>query len=539
MERFCPFVSRSWQWYGCRTMRQNQSLILTVLVGVVGCNTREFGSSVGRPASDPVERPGISPLVIGEIYVADAPSAQFVELVTRQTDETVDLTGYSLCGAASCITVAGELTSIGTYDIAELALNASFGELAVVDDTGEVAAYVAWGAEPTVFNSPWMARAVARGVTQAGSFAALPFPMPDGVAVVFDSDNCDAATCGCASPSRGNDDRELTLSLCPETRVSLELNELWTNGESSWVEIYNASLEAISLAGVRLCQLPSCIVFADQHLEADAYLVVHLGVEAPATPADNAVYFANARPLVLGGELVLLAPGGTDVSAEAEAFLSFVRFGSTTATLSRTAIVAGLWPDLLATARIPSFENEALSRSSVAENGADTWQPVAIEEGGNYVAGTPGSVNPDVSAASDEWYSCSFPRPWRVAPASELVMHTIQSSGIEIVNRSGDAIDLTDWVLEVDGVAIPLIENTLENLGTLSIEQTLTANHELSLLHAGVLRQFVLLGAPSTSTRLEEAVDAGVWPLDRCSLTFDHTLILRTGETGQSPADYR
>ncbi|MFC1611733.1 hypothetical protein ACFL6C_12295 [Myxococcota bacterium] len=439
--------------------------VIVVALIAAGCNEREFGRSIGRPNADPVERPDPSVLRITEVYVADADTNEhFAELLLLEAPG-ISLDGSSLCSPQACLELSGSLDPENrmVVEIGELSLPKSVGELALVDSDGAVNAYLAWGADTAVLGSQLAALAVARGVIEAGAFVSLPFPMPDFVAV-----GNELSGRGCAAPSPLTE-AALDPSLCVEQRLPLEITELLPGeeGGDSWVEIHNPTVNAIRLAGARLCQVPSCVAFGyEDTVGAQARILVHLGVERDTQDAAQ-IFFPSSPPVRADGELVLLAPGRADVASEPDAFLSFVRYGPTSGALSETAVQAGLWPEILDAARAPRVTGESLSLDLSGDSGGNTWNPVFPP--------TPLDENPAID--QDLWMSCSFPNPWdTVEPApSHLVIRKISNTTpetIEILNRGDEPVDLSAWQVALGTVSRRLTDNAPTGVASASTDES-------------------------------------------------------------------
>jgi hypothetical protein len=232
-------------------------------------------------------------------------------------------------------------------------------------------------------------------------------------------------------------------------------------GSDSWIELVNPSDLTVSLGGVRLCQLPGCILFGSgDEIGAGDYLLVHLGVEAPNSPDVRERFYADAAPVRGTGELVIFAPGVAAV-ATAQILQSFVRYGATTGQLSSTAVAAGQWLDPLDAALAPRIEGESLSVDWSGRSAGIAWNPTTP---------TPLSDNPDIGEASTDpraeawgfWDSCSYPRPWDPAPGSPLVIQALTRatpSTISVSNRSTSTLALDAWTLALGNATVALSDN--------------------------------------------------------------------------------
>ena len=417
-----------------------------ILALALGCSSPDPGLGTGRPAGTPVDRPESSSLRVAEVYVADADTGEhFVEVVVDDA-ETVSLSGAELCGpndcfAASCTASEVQLGDRVTCAIGDLDLPASAGELAVLVD-GTVLAYLAWGADPAVFASPWAAAAVLAEATEPGAFVPLPFPMPDGVAALNQADGSQG--CGAPSPGASGTIDELSCAAVDAPLVLTEILAPATEEDASWVEIENTSASPVRLAGVRLCQLPTCVALGYRDtIGAGGRLLVHLGREGSDNTTE--LFFATAEPVRPGGEIVLVAPGAGDLANEAP-LLSFLRYGtSLTGEVSAAAVRAGLWHEILDTARTARVAGESLSRDFSGELRGRAWNPTEP---------TPLAENPDIGVDTDLWTSCSFPRPWREAQPSDLVIARLSRTEPEVVllrNRGDAPVDLLGYELAFAG----------------------------------------------------------------------------------------
>jgi hypothetical protein len=538
-------------------------LFVIAALAALACSTRDVGDSIGRPPSAAVVRPAATGLRLTEIYVAtNDTGAHFAEVeLDAAAAAPVDLAGLSACWMAGCVAVTGAVApgARATVAIGALALSGSAGELALVDDEEQVAAYLAWGGDPAVFRSSWAARAVAANATAAGDYVPLPFPMPTGVAVAVEGDQ---RGCALPSPDAG---ALIHAGLCPETPSPLAIMEIlpaWSPEGDSWIEVVNQAPAAVRLVGVRLCQMPGCTTFGfGQKIGALSRLLLHLGGEGESD-AENLV-LADAEPVRRAGELVLLAPGPAEVAAAPADMLSFVRYGVSAGGLSPAAVDGGLWSGVGDTASAPRITAESLSRDRSGRLAADAWNPTRA---------TPLLENEDVGAASDLWTSCSMPRPWNSGPASPLVISFVARgtpNTLVLSNRSPDGltVPLAGYTLALKEAPLDLTPvGELAAASSLIIELSpedevceptavcwkgepgavIDAAGEASLLlyDAGTgvtsVVQHVQWGS-AARVRAGAAVADGVWPLEECALpelAADTRWALRQGEVGQSPADW-
>jgi len=186
------------------------------------------------------------------------------------------------------------------------ALNANVGELAVVDATGLVHAFVAWGADPATLGPSYAASASLMGVTTAGAFVAVPFPMPSGVAVA-----CESGLCDCANPSPDGAVATHAASLCLTPTAPITATQV-IEAELS-LEIENISGESVNLLGVRVCQENRCVVSTSATMLAGAKWTLHLGAAAPNDPPANSLYFPKSFSLAPTGSVRVLAPGSVNI----------------------------------------------------------------------------------------------------------------------------------------------------------------------------------------------------------------------------------
>jgi hypothetical protein len=439
-----------------------------LLVATAACNEIQTGTSFGRPPAAAVDRPELAPpLRIAEIYVADPdPATHFAELMVDETETTIDLATVELCAGDTCIPAACDGTEVAGTErvvcaLGGLTLAAAAGEVAVVDDD-QLLAYLAWGGESGLFGSSWSAAALLSGAIEPGEFIPLPFPMPQGVAV-----SNELGDAGCAAPSSGSPGTT-DAGLCPESSTpQLFISEILPAGSdtaASWIELENTGDEDVELAWVRLCQVPSCVVFLPgETLAAHARLLVHLG-RSGSNDASNR-YFADAIPVRPSGEIVLLAPGDTDLAGDPSSLQSFLRSGPASATdMASQAVDAGLWSEaegVIDSARAPRVAGESLSRNPGAALSASAWHPAVP---------TPLAENPEISEATNQWQSCSFPRPWQAQPAPDLVVEWVSRVAevdgvaipeqIVVLNQASAAVDLSTVTLELDGIARDLLDAT-------------------------------------------------------------------------------
>lgn len=464
----------------------------SVLLALAACGSSEVGSGIGRPGIDPNDttRPERMSLAITEVYVtATNASEWFVELTSTEAPD-LDLSDLDLC-SSDCIDLTGVTVAEGSRTIVQnidtIGLRAGVGDVAVVDANGVVHAYVAWGADPSIVRSPWYAAAVASGATTPGDFVPLPFPLShaawatSGEALAFareqDESGCslaspeaegtiDAALCALDSTHWGvaQEDCDADPTACAAQTVGVRISELLPAAKQdsdSWVELVNPSDLAVSLDGVRLCQMPSCILFGPgDEIGAHDYLLAHLGVEASGSPDERERFFAGATPVRGIGELVILAPGAAAVSTT-ELFQSFVRYGTTDGQLSAIATAAGQWLDPASAARPPRLAGESLSADRSGLRSGVAWNPATP---------TPLSENPDIGEASTEsgakawgfWDSCSYPRPWDTAPESPVAIQELARgapSTIRLRNRTASTLALDAWTLALGNETVALSDN--------------------------------------------------------------------------------
>jgi hypothetical protein len=532
------------------------------LVATNACTKKTFGNGIGRPPVTSVDRPHLVPVTLAEIYTAGGPSGHYADLLLAAGADALDLTGFELCDSRSyaddaCVTLSGTLDPGARRHemLAKLNLLATAGELGLVDADGVVHAYVAWGADPATVGSALAAAATVDGATSPGAFIAIPYPMPAGLAVARASDLEGCVAAGLATPA--------DPVSCPTVPPVLALTEVLSRFEESgdsWVELTNLTLDALPLYGVRLCQLPDCLVFErDQVIGAQSPLLVHFGIAAPAgSPPPDELFFPGLAAISRASELALIAPGSADPTGGA-GLQAFVRFGAAPSELASIAANVGFWPEPLATARTARVAGESLSHDLSTARSDTAWHPAVP---------TPLAENLDIQQNTDLWDSCSFPRPWRDAPAFGLAIYRVARStpsSVDLLNRTSDnsTVSLATLSLAVNGQSFPLAAcGEVAAGGLLTVRllagtdppacvdgelhvsgAPLDASGEVALVDTNgtaIVRHYLRWG-DGTSTGVAAAVLDGAWPLDRCSLPTldaDQSLTLGADMSGHAPPDY-
>ncbi len=430
----------------------------------LACSDRDPAEGIGRDPYVPYVPGTRSGLVITEVYAADpTASARFVE-IANPTAETVSLVGLSLedGGAVVALVDIDGTTSLAAgathpFVLGALVPSPSAGELAIVDDDGLVHDYIAWGASPSLLGTSLAARAAVSGRAGAASIVPVGFPMPAGIAVVRVG-----VDQGCAPASVGSAATGSVAGSCAGDPSVIRLSELVTGRDQamSWVELENTTTEAINLYGVRLCQMPRCVVLGrDAVIPPLDFLQVVLGL-ADASNTTPRTQLATATPLAAIGELALLPPSAASID-DSTPISDYVRYGGGGSVLLARAVAQQRWASEADVALAPRLGGEAVARNPVLESGtpgAGIWNPARA---------TPNAANPDIIDAGD-WTSCSYPEPWSPAPVSDLVIaHVYRGdagvSRIVLVNRgegelsaAGLRLEIVAWPDDEDPVLLDL-----------------------------------------------------------------------------------
>lgn len=330
----------------CPRPMKRVSLMLMLPLVSLACGEDRFGEGVSRPPTVLPERPEVGALRIREVA---AGAQAFVE-VENTTAEALDLDGYALVDGASSLALAGSVAPGARSSISgvEALVGANSGELAILNPSGSVIDYVAWGNDPATRSSRLYSEAFQNAVELLNPVAlAVPFPLPADTALAFE-----AADRGCATPSPSSAPAD--LAPCPGGDGRLTLTEVAPEvDDSDWIELRNDGAEALNLVGARVCALPRCAIItaATADLAPGAYgLVVFAedlaGAEAQASlPCDTTV--CAVAPALSGlpsaPEITVAAPSPEDISA-LEPMLTYARFGS--GSVGETvAADTSLWPE--------------------------------------------------------------------------------------------------------------------------------------------------------------------------------------------------
>lgn len=550
-------------------------LCIALICFSVACDDTSYGEGIGRPKSKDAKRVGLSDIAIAEVYLADAlPSEHFVEIVlAADAAQSLDLENFVLQGAKQDVSIIllGSLDpgSRTSFAIDELNLSASAGELAVVDVDGNVHAYVAWGSDPSVWQTNLYAQAVVNGITEAGSFVRLPYPMTLGVAVAFEGTEE-----GCALPSK-LEEASIDASLCQRVPVPLEITEMMPCHESrcaSFVEIENLGATNMRLDGVRLCQMDSCFAFAyNTQIDAGSRLLVknHCGEE---NSEQNTQCLPDKWWIRLDTEIFLLAPGTSMVSAGTDALVSYVCLGTLDPTVRSLAAAGGLWPETVLCAPSPRLPDESLSLNAASVWDKQSWD-IQQPPWNPTFPPTPLAQNQSIGSGIDAWYSCSFVPPWKSIEPFDVVIQRVDwaDPATIMLAHAGvnpDAIALDTLAIALGDVVLFLdqFQTSLASGESLVVEldpeqdcqqgnghvcwsdpnAELHENSEITLLDVSLgfpqaeVLQHIQWGTGGLRFG-QKAVDAGVWPLLDCAL-----LVLEVGQaivlvptfSGHSPADY-
>ncbi len=513
---------------------------------VAGCSDKTYGEGLGRPVITPVVRPTLVGAAIQAVYAGRADAEGYVELVST-TGSDVALSGYFLCSSTlgNCRAVSDSLEGVtlaanGTpmrINVADfLMAQRNFGEVALIDPQGFAQSYLAWGGDPRPVGLAYVASAQMMALPEAATFVALPYPMPESLAVVHQGDGDGCITSTALSTS---------VAPCPAATRVLQLTEVQPSRFDAaglgWVELQNLSGATLDLFGIRLCHTGGCeVVQVAKTVEAGALAQVSLVL----TSVPDA------------GELLVLAPG----SASPTDFVgaqSYVRWGEADVIWADAAVGAGLWESAAETVLPVRLLGESLSANPNLANSSLAWFPAQA---------TPGVTNLEISEVLDTWDSCSAVRPWRETPAFGVVVTQVQlatesgdiASELLLSNRGDVDVDLATIAIEQNGLNLEIprgdgVAADAPNLLAPGATRTLLAPALADVGEVvvselvdtqGMVRQYLRWGTAEQmlTARTSEAVGLGIWPLERCTLP---TLEAGTAVTltltlsGHAPPDYQ
>ncbi len=467
----------------------------------------------------------LSGVLIVEVQPADADP--FVELL-NPTSAPVDLTDFAIVSPASRVSLSGALgpgerASVAATDL--FPKSTQSGEVALIDGSGTVQSYLAWGSDPSAAGSTLFVQALQSGAGSTGSVVAVPYPRPVDSSIVREG-----GFIGCFTPTPGAGPSGTACAVPAATLVLREVGPGNSPLTLSFVEFENTSAAVVDLTGVRICHDGECTpipafvnpedvndpVNGTRQLIAGGTFVVCLGPVSDASVCPAAgLPLTGSTPIQGDTETFLAAPG---TGFDAAAIIDYMRTFGGRETFAATAIADGLWADGIEPLGT-YVRGETLSRNP-SPLFPPAWNPARA---------SPGVVNPTIDRATN-WESCTEPAaaaavvPAAPAGAAELLITIVSrvDGTITLSNLGSAPIPLAGFLVTVDDAelqenGIPLEGQIAPNTGrTIPIAVNDSGKLEVRIRADNTLLQFAQWGNPAAG--VTAAVTANRWPREDCVL---------------------
>lgn len=508
-------------------------LAVLLLTGLVGCRRDRFADGIGRPTQQPIDSAVLVNVAIVEVY--PAASGGYVELLSGAD---VDLTGFSLATRTASIALSGSIgtgqrltvpVTAGQLDPSGAANLAQSGEVALVDAAGVVHSYFAWGADPSSLGSVLFVDALQSGAPGAAGAISVPFPRPDGTAIVREG-----GFVGCYAPTDATPPADPPCATPAATLALREVAPFNSPLVASYVEIENVGTTGVDVGGVRVCHESACVSLAPGNLDPAGVIVACLGtVTSPTVCPAGGVVLAGSIAISGDSETYLAAPGGGS-AINTVSLLDYMRTSLGTRLVEETAIADNVW--LADAAPIGTYvPGESLSRNP-GPLAPPVWNPARA---------TPGTTNPTIDRVTN-WQTCAEPATaaTSVSPLIATVLSRIDGT-ITLLNTNAvlpltstnerdptNDIVLADHVISIDGteLTLPSTPTTLRPNSTITVAAAIgdAGKLEIRLRAGNVLEQFAQWGNPAAG--VSSAVAANLWPRGDCilpRLAIGESLVLR------------